>query len=231
MGDESGRKHIISPGISMCPLADRSESGRIAYCFMRACIRKVRWLSMKDKVPSGRKEFKPMEISPATFEVGSSLRKLGEGVTLKHMEKIEAYQISEWHYEPPYSFYDLNADLEDAKEFLDFEKRPDNKYFSVIDNSGDLAEFFELNHKDDCIEIGLGMRQNLTGKGKDLSFVKAGLEYISKNYAPKVVKLQVLSSNKRVQIVYKRAGFNTIRTVMVENSLGENEFVEMELNL
>ncbi|MCW6158983.1 MAG: hypothetical protein LVQ63_05845, partial [Thermoplasmatales archaeon] len=45
-------------------------------------IRKVRWLSMKDKVPSGRGEFKPMEIPPATFEVGSSLRKLGEEVTI-----------------------------------------------------------------------------------------------------------------------------------------------------
>ncbi|MHB8371214.1 MAG: hypothetical protein ACYDAO_03810 [Thermoplasmataceae archaeon] len=39
---------------------------------------------MKDKVPSGRREFKPMEISPATFEVGSSLRKLGEDVTVKN---------------------------------------------------------------------------------------------------------------------------------------------------
>ncbi len=44
-------------------------------------IRKVRWLSMEDKVPSGRGEFKPMEIPPVTFEVGSSLRKLGEEVT------------------------------------------------------------------------------------------------------------------------------------------------------
>jgi hypothetical protein len=36
---------------------------------------------MEDKVPSGRGEFKPMEIPPVTFEVGSSLRKLGEEVT------------------------------------------------------------------------------------------------------------------------------------------------------
>ncbi|MHB1709437.1 MAG: hypothetical protein ACYCT2_08205 [Thermoplasmataceae archaeon] len=38
---------------------------------------------MKDRVPSGLGEFKPMEISPATVEVGSSLRKLGEEVTKK----------------------------------------------------------------------------------------------------------------------------------------------------
>ncbi|MHB1708638.1 MAG: hypothetical protein ACYCT2_04090 [Thermoplasmataceae archaeon] len=36
---------------------------------------------MKGRVPSGRCEFKPMEIPPATVEVGRFLRKLGEGVT------------------------------------------------------------------------------------------------------------------------------------------------------
>ena len=78
---------IISLDILQCPLADRSETGRIAYCFMRACIRKVRWLRMKDRVPSGRGEFKPMEIPPATFEVGSSLRKLEEEVTNTYTPK------------------------------------------------------------------------------------------------------------------------------------------------
>ncbi|MCL4330763.1 MAG: hypothetical protein M1304_00650 [Candidatus Thermoplasmatota archaeon] len=37
---------------------------------------------MRDRVPSDRGDFKPMEIPPATFEVGSSLRKLGEEVTV-----------------------------------------------------------------------------------------------------------------------------------------------------
>ncbi|MHB1469927.1 MAG: hypothetical protein ACYCSA_02365 [Thermoplasmataceae archaeon] len=40
------------------------------------------WLSRKDGIPSGRREFKPMEIPPATFEVGSSLRDLGEEITV-----------------------------------------------------------------------------------------------------------------------------------------------------
>ena len=82
---KASEKVTISRRILICPLADRNERGRIAYCFIRACIRKVRWLSMKDKVPSGRREFKPMEIPPVTFEVGSSLRNLGEEVTLNFL--------------------------------------------------------------------------------------------------------------------------------------------------
>ncbi|MHB1708139.1 MAG: hypothetical protein ACYCT2_01500 [Thermoplasmataceae archaeon] len=38
---------------------------------------------MKYRVPSGREEIKPMEIPPATVEVGRSVRKLGEGDTIR----------------------------------------------------------------------------------------------------------------------------------------------------
>ena len=51
---KASEKFIGSPNILQCPLADRNETGRIAYCFMHTCIRKVIWLSMKDRVPSGR---------------------------------------------------------------------------------------------------------------------------------------------------------------------------------
>ncbi len=50
----------------------------MAYCFMRACIRKVKWLGLKERVPSGRRQFNATEIGSATFEAINSLRKLGE---------------------------------------------------------------------------------------------------------------------------------------------------------
>ncbi|AKA48083.1 hypothetical protein IX51_02075 [uncultured archaeon] len=48
---------------------------------MRSCVRKVRWLSMEDIVPSGRGEFKPVEIPLVTVEAGSPFRRIGEQVT------------------------------------------------------------------------------------------------------------------------------------------------------
>ena len=48
---------------------------------MRACIRKVRWLSMENTVPSGRGEFKPVETPPAAVEAGSPRLKSWEEVT------------------------------------------------------------------------------------------------------------------------------------------------------
>jgi ribosomal-protein-alanine N-acetyltransferase len=147
------------------------------------------------------------------------------------MEKDEAFQISEWHYEEPYSFYDFRSDLEDAKEFLDFSNRPEGKYFSVVDESGGLVGFYELTHKGNSIEIGLGMRPDLTGKGIGLAYVRAGIEFIQETFSPEILTLFVLSSNMRARVVYERAGFKNVRTLMIENDLGKNEFVEMHLRL
>ena len=69
--DGSEPKFIRRLQIICCSLADISESGRIAYCSMRDCIRKVRRLSMENTVPSGRGEFKPVETPPAAVEAGS----------------------------------------------------------------------------------------------------------------------------------------------------------------
>jgi hypothetical protein len=40
------------------------------------CICKIRSIGMKETVPSARREFKTMEIPPATFKMGSTLQKL-----------------------------------------------------------------------------------------------------------------------------------------------------------
>lgn len=149
--------------------------------------------------------------------------------TLKPMNEEEARMISEWHYEDSYSFYDFNNDLEDAREFLDFTNRPVNKYFSVINEAGELAGFYEFKQKDNGIEIGLGMRPNLTGRGLGLSFLESGIEFIKEKFSPNLITLQVLSSNRRAQIVYERAGSKATRLVMVKNDLGMHEFVEMAL--
>ena len=66
-------------GIAICQPADRMEVGRITCDPMHACVRKVKWLSVEGKLPSGRGEFMPVEVPLVTIEAGSSLRKPGRG--------------------------------------------------------------------------------------------------------------------------------------------------------
>lgn len=149
--------------------------------------------------------------------------------SLKPMEEREAVEISEWHYNPPYTFYDFASDLEDAKEFLDFKNWPDDKYFSVLDKSGELVGFFEMNHHSGYIEIGLGMRPDMTGNGLGLTFVETGIDFIVEKFKAGTIKLKVASFNERAIKVYERAGFKASGRVWIKNDLGSNEFVEMEL--
>ena len=48
---------------------------------MRACVRKVEWISVEGKVPSGLREFMPAEVPLVTVEAGSPFRRIGEEVT------------------------------------------------------------------------------------------------------------------------------------------------------
>ena len=66
---------------------------------------------MNDRAPSGQREFKHEEIPPATFEVGSPLRELGEGVTgsldhyIFHVRFAEFPGLSSyWKHVPNLSF-------------------------------------------------------------------------------------------------------------------------------
>ncbi len=55
---------------------------------MYARARKVEWLSMKNRVPTDRGEFRPVEVPLVTAEAGSLFRKIGEEVTCKIMVYI-----------------------------------------------------------------------------------------------------------------------------------------------
>ncbi len=56
---------------------------------MRACARKVEWLSMKNRVPAGRGEFRPVEVLLVTAEARSPFRKIEEEVTLDELNMMD----------------------------------------------------------------------------------------------------------------------------------------------
>ncbi len=151
--------------------------------------------------------------------------------TFREMEESEAIEISEWHYEPPYDFYDFKNDLEDLEEFLDFANRPRNKYFSVFDESRGLVGFYEMEHEPGKVEIGLGMRPELTGKGIGLSFIEAGIDFITERFNPDLLTLKVAAFNDRARKVYERAGFRKTGIKWIKNEIGNIEFIVMEMEL
>jgi [ribosomal protein S18]-alanine N-acetyltransferase len=140
--------------------------------------------------------------------------------TLKQITPEDAHAISRWRYDGPYAVYDGDPTSVDAL------LRPRYLYHSVYDERGDLAGYFcygedaqvrtgrrlGVYERESALDIGLGMRPDLTGRGLGEDFVRAGLRFALETYSPLAFRLTVASFNRRAIRVYQRAGFETVET-------------------
>jgi ribosomal-protein-alanine N-acetyltransferase len=98
----------------------------------------------------------------------------------------------------------------------------------VTDDAGELVGHFSFKPKEErALEIGLGLRPDLTGRGLGAAFVDAGLEFARVRFAPKRFVLAVATFNERAVKVYERAGFARGRVYMHSTAGSEWEFIEM----
>ena len=127
--------------------------------------------------------------------------------------------MESWRYEPPYDFYDGDVDPVLNPE----------RFYEALDEEGLLVGNYYFEEKGDALEIGLGMRPDLTGRGLGLEFFRAGLDFAREQFRPESIILNVASFNERAIKVYERAGFReTGRHVRHFERWGDVEFVEME---
>jgi len=124
-----------------------------------------------------------------------------------------------WRYEQPYDFYDG-----DEEPILNPER-----FYEAIDENGDLVGHYYFERKGDAMEIGLGLRPDLTGRGLGLDFFCAGVEFARTQLSAERVILNVASFNERAIKVYERGRFRiTGSHVRSFDRWGEVEFTEME---
>jgi ribosomal-protein-alanine N-acetyltransferase len=141
------------------------------------------------------------------------------------MTQADAEEIAGWRYEPPYSFYDADADADDLRLLLDPATR-EGRYFSALE-ADELVGFFEYKPRAEEVEIGLGLRPDLTGRGLGLAFVVAGMAYGRKRFRPRKFTLAVATFNVRAIRVYERAGFVPVREYDHETNGGVHRFLEL----
>jgi ribosomal-protein-alanine N-acetyltransferase len=132
--------------------------------------------------------------------------------------RSDAEEISRWRYPEPYATYD--GDPASVPGLLD----PRYNYHAVIDSDGELVGYFCFGadatvpagrrlglYDEDALDVGLGMRPDLTGQGLGLAFVRAGLSFAGQTYSPPAFRLTVAAFNQRAVKVYEQAGFEVVR--------------------
>ncbi len=145
---------------------------------------------------------------------------------IRKLTQSDALEICHWHYDGIYSFYDMEADLEDYEAFID-EKRRSNHYSVFSDNL--LIGYFNLEINKDIIEMGLGMKPEMTGKGFGHRFVNLIIEFIISNFSVQKMTLSVACFNHRTIKVYKKCGFIEKETFKQKTNGGIYDFLKMEL--
>ena len=130
-------------------------------------------------------------------------------------------ELMEWHYEPPYDFYDIDADpLDEATTLV------------VCGEDGRAEAFWGFTHPEDgVVEIGIGLRPDLCGRGLGERFLRNELDYAREQFHPRTFRLYVASWNARAIALYERIGFREVgeRHIRSFERFGDHEFMRMEM--
>lgn len=146
--------------------------------------------------------------------------------SFKPMAEEDARQIAVWHYAAPYDFYDMEQDPEDLAELLDPQSWQAPNY-AVFNKEKELIGFFSFHQADQAIEIGLGLRPDLTGKDLGRAFINAGLAFGREHFSVEMWSLSVATFNKRAIRLYEQVGFTALDIFMQRTNGGEYEFLRM----
>ena len=150
---------------------------------------------------------KPDESSPA-----------GPGPVLpfsvRPLTPEDAIAICHWRYPGQYAFYDY--DPGDWRSML----APEANYVAVAGADGAVAGFLTFGanarvsgaqaaglYASEALDIGLGLRPDLTGQGYGRAFLATALAWAEWRYHPSTIRLVVATFNTRAIRAYERAGF------------------------
>lgn len=148
--------------------------------------------------------------------------------------RSDVEEFTTWRNDPPYDVYDVTGPVERAVEYF---LRPATGCH-VIELGPNLAAFFTFgadarvpggDYSRPALDIGLGVRPSLTGRGLGGGFVAAVVAYARERTADPL-RVTIATANQRALTVWARAGFvETQRFRAEETVLGSDEFVVLEL--
>ncbi|RCX21429.1 acetyltransferase (GNAT) family protein [Fontibacillus phaseoli] len=137
-------------------------------------------------------------------------------ITFEPMTRDRAAVLSRWTYEGIYSIYSMEdsdeciSELMNGEYFLGIDPRRNEVIGYICSGNsarvpgGYPAGIYEHH---DCLDIGLGLRPDLTGKGIGQSFLIEAMGFLSVRYAITSFQLVVAAFNERAIKVYERTGF------------------------
>ena len=146
------------------------------------------------------------------------------------MDEPAARAIVRWCYEPPYHIYNL----EDSPESIQYALDPQYNYHAMRDENGELVGFCSFgedgqvpggDYQAEALDIGMGIRPDLTGQGYGRDFVAAVLDFAQREFKPVAFRVTIAAFNHRARRVWESNGFKQTQAFIHQDS--NREFIVM----
>jgi RimJ/RimL family protein N-acetyltransferase len=160
-------------------------------------------------------------------------RRFDTAPVFRPLTEIDANAMLGWHYEGPYSRYDSRP--EDLAGLLD----PANAYFAVATAEDELLGFCCFGpdarvtggeyQDESAVDVGGGLRPDLTGKGLGISFLRAILDFARQQFAAETYRVTIAAFNQRAIRMCRWAGFEPTERFTAGSSDEPREFVVLTM--
>ncbi len=152
-------------------------------------------------------------------------------ISVRPLAAADVDAMLAWRYDPPYDRYDIDADPSDVELMRAAVASGEGWYAADDVETGELVGFFEFVVAGDEIDVGLGLRPDLTGRGLGAGFLRQGLAFARDRWSPMTFALDVYEWNERAIRAYEGAGFARGEVYLRRFPDGnEKEFLRMTLH-
>ncbi len=131
----------------------------------------------------------------------------------RRFQEEDAMIVASWRYPGPYSAYDL--DPKDAK-VVGALLQPDHNYHAIL-RDNEIIGYFCLgkdarvpgwDYDEKALDLGLGLRPDLTGQGEGRAYLEAVLSCIRQQRPGVALRATIASWNQRAIRLCRNAGFD-----------------------
>ncbi len=134
-------------------------------------------------------------------------------ISIQTLTEAQIHEYMGWQYDMPYDLYNVTGD---ENENLAFFNNPKNGYFALVNGTGEFLGVCNFGadgrvpggeYDDDAIDVGIGMRPDLTGQGKGHLYAAAVFAFAHEQYPDSKLRVTIAEFNHRSQRVCEKHGF------------------------
>ncbi len=135
-------------------------------------------------------------------------------LSIQPLTEAQIRDFIRWQYDGPYAMYAMHD--ENEAESVAFFSNPTNGYYAIVDEAGLLLGFCNFgadaqvpggDYTTDAIDVGIGMRPDLTGLGQGVDYAQAVFDFAYKLFPHRPLRATIAEFNQRAQKVCLKHGF------------------------